>query len=94
MKQELKTVNPHFQQIWDRKKTFEIRKDDRGYKVGDILFLREYTKGAVYEHGVDYSGRIAIRTVSHILRDAPECGLAPGYCILSFEPEIDTNTNE
>ena len=30
----LKTINPYFQDVWDNKKTFEIRLNDRDFKVG------------------------------------------------------------
>jgi hypothetical protein len=38
---ELKTDPDVFQKTWNNKKRFEIRKDDRNYQEGDILFLRE-----------------------------------------------------
>lgn len=38
----LKTWPTYFQAILDGHKTFEFRKDDRGYKVGDFLHLREW----------------------------------------------------
>jgi hypothetical protein len=41
----LKCENPWFGQIWNRGKTFEVRRcDDRTFKVGDYLFLYEYDK--------------------------------------------------
>lgn len=84
-KHQLKTVAPHFQLLWDKKKTFEIRKDDRNFQVGDLLFLREYDVNSDINGG--YTGRCHIEKISHILRDAPEYGLAPGYCIISFEQD-------
>ena len=38
----LKTINPFFQQLWDGKKTFEIRFNDRNYQIDDVLVLQEY----------------------------------------------------
>jgi hypothetical protein len=38
---ELKTDPDVFQKTWNNKKSFEIRKDDRNFQEGDILFLRE-----------------------------------------------------
>ena len=32
----LKTINPYFQDVWDNKKTFEIRLNDRDFKVGGM----------------------------------------------------------
>lgn len=38
----LKTVDPYYHAIADGTKTFEVRKDDRGFKVGDILHLHYF----------------------------------------------------
>ena len=76
---DLKILPQHFQAVWDGRKRAELRKDDRDYKVGDILALREWD-------GEKYTGSgIAVR-VTHILRDCQEYGLADGYCILSIKP--------
>lgn len=37
----LKTKVEHFQKVWDGKKNFEMRKDDRHFAEGDILILGE-----------------------------------------------------
>lgn len=39
---ELKCWPKFFEAIRDGSKTFEIRKDDRDYRVGDMLVLREW----------------------------------------------------
>ncbi len=41
----LKTWPEPFRAMWDGWKTFEIRKDDRHYSVGDCLHLREWVPG-------------------------------------------------
>lgn len=86
MKQhELKTWPEFFALLWDGTKTFELRKDDRGFSVGDQLNLREWDPTTK-----EYSGRQEARTISHILRHDPDkgCaatfGLLPGYAILSL----------
>lgn len=74
---ELKTVNPHFQAIADGDKWFELRYDDRGFKVGDILWLREYDADTRV-----YSGRELKRRVTYILRSHP--GLVDGFVVLGI----------
>lgn len=75
----LKTLNPHFKELWEGNKTFELRKDDRGFKVGDILFLQEYSEEGGYSH------RYLRFFVTHILRhnDFPD-GVPKGYVIMSL----------
>ena len=42
---DLKTSEPYYSHIVDGYKTFEIRRDDRGFKVGDLLNLQRYVDG-------------------------------------------------
>ena len=39
---ELKTVQPFFNDIWNGIKKFDVRLNDRDFKVGDFLLLKEY----------------------------------------------------
>jgi len=39
---ELKILPQYFRELYRGNKTFELRKDDRDYQVGDYLVLREY----------------------------------------------------
>lgn len=80
----LKTDPDVFQAVLSGAKTFEIRLNDRGYAVGDVLGLRE-TKhtGAEMRAGAPlvYTGRECQRFVSHVLTGY---GLTDGWCCLSF----------
>lgn len=81
----LKTWPEFFGDIAAGRKTFELRKDDRGFRVGDTLELREYDPKTDA-----YSGRMVFRGVEHILEHRPEAGCAatlglrPGYVIMSL----------
>ncbi|MBC2164642.1 DUF3850 domain-containing protein [Listeria booriae] len=57
----LKIYPEYFQSIWDRKKMFEIRKNDRGYQVGDFVVLSEYNS----ETGL-YTGRAVSAYISYM----------------------------
>ncbi|QVQ57040.1 ASC-1 transcription coactivator [Anabaena phage Elbi] len=79
MRHELKTVNPFFTDVYEGRKNFEIRKNDRGYAVGDLLILREWT-------GNNYTNRRVEKIVKYILpsESFPD-GIKPGYVIMSLE---------
>ena len=75
---ELKTLPQYFDEVRNGWKRFEIRKNDRDFKVGDILILREWD-------GNEYTGEFLYVKVMYILSDFPD-GLQPGYCIMSIAP--------
>lgn len=72
----LKTWPEFYQLTVDGLKPFEIRLDDRDYQIGDVLFMREWSK----EKG--YSGRSSYWQIQYKLTRAP--GLLPGYCLLGL----------
>lgn len=75
---ELKISPKYFEDVKANKKNFELRKDDRDFKVGDFITLREYDNG-------QYTDReIKNIPIGYILRNVPEYGLKEGYCILGF----------
>lgn len=74
-----KCLPEYYQAVRKRTKTFEIRKDDSDYEVGDILELHEWD-------GEEYTGHKIAREITYILRDCPEYGLAEGFCILAIQP--------
>ena len=91
---ELKTVNPHFTDAWNGKKLFEIRKDDRGFQDGDILWLREYIPNTLHDVQNDcliliddnpYTGRELICHVIYILPAGVFEGLEPNYCCMGIK---------
>ena len=75
---EKKILPEYFSKVQDGSKTFELRKDDSDYEVGDILILKEWNG--------EYTGRELERTITYILRDCPQYGLLDGYCILGLQP--------
>lgn len=58
-------------------KNYEIRQDDRGFKVGDVLDLREYIPDA----GGRYTGKSEVVDVTYISR-GPDWGLPVGLVVL------------
>jgi hypothetical protein len=81
---ELKSWPTFFEAIRRTIKRHELRRNDRDYRVGDILKLREYDP-----ENDTYTGREQVATVTYITSvDSPcafsEQGLQPGFCILSI----------
>lgn len=77
-----KTWSEYFEKVAAGEKNFELRKDEDGVEVGDVLILEEWipdNNGSGY-----YTGRKARRIARYIIRDAPEWGLMSGYCIIGF----------
>lgn len=42
---ELKILPQYFEEVLKGNKTFEIRKNDRNFKIRDILILKEWVEG-------------------------------------------------
>lgn len=82
---ELKILPGYYKAIMHKGKSFELRKDDRGFEVGDRLRLRKYdtllnSSGEPY----GYTGEVIVATITYILRDVPQYGLHEGYVILGL----------
>lgn len=64
-----------FEDVKTGRKTFELRKNDRGYKEGDTIVLHEYKDGAT-------TGRTITKKIVYMLEGFT--GLEDGYCILGL----------
>ena len=84
---ELKLAQMFFTDVASGKKRFELRKNDRGFKVGDGLRLKEYTNG-------QETGKYIDADVVYMLENWT--GLKDDYCILGIEvlrvAETDTTS--
>lgn len=73
---ELKTYPQYFRKTLYGKKNFEIRLNDRDFKVGDVILLREWL-------GTKFSGREIRGVITYILDDK-FIGLEKGYVAISL----------
>lgn len=85
-------MNTHNLKIWpsffslhiERQMEFQLRNDDRPYKVGDMLRLMEYDP-----ESNSFSGNVAISRVTSVIRGIP--GLQSGYVALgAFFVQMET----
>ena len=74
---EVKLGAEFFEDVLHNRKTFELRKNDRDYRVGDLLVLKEFKNG-------EETGRECTRYINYMLEDYT--GLAEGYCVMSIVP--------
>lgn len=89
MHHTIKTVPVAFEAVWQRRKTFEVRVNDRMFQTGDTVTLREFDFRAACtceKQGrhctVDcgrYSGREITATVGFILGSFPGRGSGRGF---------------
>jgi ParB family chromosome partitioning protein len=75
---KLKTWPDPFNEVWQGRKLFEWRKDDRGFAVGDLVRLDEWSPDTG-----DYSGRIVMASITYILR-GPAFDVPDGHAVLSL----------
>ncbi|KUE73341.1 hypothetical protein AUQ37_02630 [Candidatus Methanomethylophilus sp. 1R26] len=77
----IKIRNDWYDMLLTGKKTCEIRRDDRGYEIGDKVCLHEVIPTA---GGDEATGRMLTRRISLVIKTE---GIAEGYCLLCFAPE-------
>jgi hypothetical protein len=86
---ELKTWPEPFQAVLDGRKRYEIRKNDRGYQVSDVLNLREWaipTDPRFDQRGfTGYTGR-SLRVVVTYMTSGGEWGIPVGMCVMGIKP--------
>lgn len=74
---ELKVDHAFFKALEKGDKTFEVRRKDRDFEVGDVLYLNEY------EVPSGYTGNTILRIVTYILDSENFC--KDGYVILGLK---------
>ena len=81
----LKIEQEYFKQVADGSKGFEVRKNDRPYKVGDFLALNEWKDQ-------EHTGKFILAKITYILDDPQYC--KDGFVILSIKPHAIQELND
>jgi glyoxylate utilization-related uncharacterized protein len=76
---ELKCLPEYFNEILEGRKKFEVRINDRDFRAGDFLVLREYSA-----QSEEYTGAVVARRVTYILYGG-RFGIPEDTCIMSLE---------
>lgn len=74
---QLKTIEPYFSAVKRGDKTFEVRKYDRDFEVGDLLWLTHYNPKT------DMLGKVIIKMITYMLTDPAY--VKDGYVILGMK---------
>lgn len=78
MLHEIKIRPEYFNAVRNSQKTFEVRRNDRNYQVGDELLLQEFD-------GENYTGKTLLREITYILQGG-HYGVNPEYVAMSIKP--------
>ena len=76
---ELKTWPKYFAAVRSGQKRFEIRRNDREFKVGDILVLREFDPSTD-----TYTGQSEERQITFLLSEEDYGGVIHGFVAIGF----------
>lgn len=79
MVHDLKCWPQFFGSVANGSKTFEVRRNDRPFSIGDYLRLREWSTAE------GYTGFEAVVAVTYILGGAM-FGVEPGYVVMAIRP--------
>lgn len=75
---EIKCWPEYYEALLSGEKTFEVRKDDRGYAVGDVLLISEWSPTSG-----EYTGREGRWEVTYVLKGGA-FGVEPGYVVMGL----------
>lgn len=81
----LKTWPIYFDAVMDGSKTFEVRRADRDFQVGDVLLLQRWDMdlGDYTRDGSGHPATVSMR-VSYIL-DGGQFGIAAGFVVMGVQ---------
>ena len=81
---ELKIKHEYLIEVDRGRKTFELRKNDRDYQVGDLIHFVDIDGNNHIIGNPPYNKKLVFQ-ITYILKDVPEYGLDKDYCILAIK---------
>lgn len=69
MTHDLKILPQFYRAVLEERKTFEVRKNDRPFAVGDFVYLHEYDP----DYCGGYTGRVWWGVITYVLNDSNFC---------------------
>ena len=92
MTHQLKTWPQYWDAVQSGEKTFEVRRDDRGFQKGDILELLRCRKSLLGGYEVEYAGMttrpayVVRKRITYVLTGG-QFGIEPGFVVLGLGEE-------
>jgi hypothetical protein len=82
----LKTLPPYWDAVASGDKTFEVRRDDRGFKKGDVVILQRLRSFLSFDASRSFDGQILRKRIRYVLTGG-QFGIEAGYVVLGLEDE-------
>ena len=89
---ELKILHEYLIDVTLGTKTFELRKNDRDYQVGDLIRFIDIMEGYTNNDIEPYIDENQLYRITYVLKNVEKYGLDKDYCILAIKKlEIKEN---
>lgn len=84
---ELKILHEYLVDVDLGNKTFELRKNDRDYQVGDLIrFIDVREDDSTYKNQIEPNiDENTLYRITYVLKDVEQYGLDKEYCILAIK---------
>lgn len=83
---ELKILHKYLIDVSLGIKTFELRKNDRDYQVGDLIHFIDVKEDKNTSKGIEpYINEDELYRITYVLKDVEKYGLDKDYCILAIK---------
>lgn len=90
---ELKVWPQYFWPISEGRKPFEVRRDDRGFQTGQVLWLREFKPNSRMHDRHCYTGNAEFARITYILTGG-QFGVEPGHVVMGLDLITDDDIEE
>lgn len=85
---ELKILHKYLIDVSLGKKTFELRKNDRDYQVGDLIHFIDIREDNITSNKCScepFIDKNTLYRITYVLKDVEKYGLDKDYCILAIK---------
>lgn len=82
---ELKIKDEYFKEVLRENKTFELRKNDRDYQVGDLIHFKNIFNYDNPDLNEFEGYENCVFQITYVLKNVEQYGLDKDYCILAIK---------